>query len=366
MWFLINLLIIGSITVLIACIFSFWFFYLLKAILQKWKIYRSALRRIEHGDCDSQEKIVVYNAETELVKNIFLFFMNIVEWLAFFYNAAIYLYEVYQSHIYCSIESNRNNSEQIYDHMHIPCFLTTTEMRYNSYLFSSFLFVGDNLIVLSLVLIACLCEYLAARNSQVSWIKSRNKITFFTIFVVYLTVIQIISLFCSIVIIAKWFNTLLLTISLILAVRQYNKLNLVIKWTILDLEISNVNKRLLKKFIAQKKAFNFVFRFIWVGTLVMLGIEYFRNIVMVAKIVLNSSNSLNFDISLCYNQYSTNTIISDLLTISLVVDNIFSTAGFVIYFVPYIGIGITTMYIKIWRFAKGIPRYRTHFKNLHS
>ena len=38
--------------------------------------------------------------------------------------------------------------------------LLTTEMRYDSYLFSSFLFVGDNLIVLSLVLIACLCEYL--------------------------------------------------------------------------------------------------------------------------------------------------------------------------------------------------------------
>ena len=78
----------------------------------------------------------------------------------------------------------------------------------------------------------------------------------------------------------------------------------------------------------------------------MLGIEYFRNIVMVVKIVLNNSNSLNFDISLCYNQYDTNTLISNLLAISLVVDNILGTAGFVIYFVPYIGIGITTMHIK--------------------
>ena len=114
----------------------------------------------------------------------------------------------------------------------------------------------------------------------------------------------------------------------------------------MDLEISNVNKKLLRKYIAQKKAFNFVFKFIWLGTLVVLGIEYFRNIVMVVKIVLNNSNSLNFDISLCYNQYDTNTLISNLLAISLVVDNILGTAGFVIYFVPYIGIGITTMYIK--------------------
>ena len=49
----------------------------------------------------------------------------------------------------------------------------------------------------------------------------------------------------------------------------------------------------------------------------MLGIEYFRNIVMVVKIVLNNSNSLNFDISLCYNQYDTNTLISNLIAISL-------------------------------------------------
>ena len=73
--------------------------------------------------------------------------------------------------------------------------LLTTEMRYDSYLFSSFLFVGDNLIVLSLVLIACLCEYLATRYPQVSWIKLRNKLTFFTIFVVYLIAFK--SFLCS-------------------------------------------------------------------------------------------------------------------------------------------------------------------------
>ena len=103
-------------------------------------------------------------------------------------------------------------------------------MSYDSNLFTSYLFVGDNLIILGLVLIACLCEYLAARYSQVSWIKSTNKIQFFAIFVVYMAATQFISLFCSIVLIAKWFNTLLLTLSLIMAVRQYKKLNLVIKW----------------------------------------------------------------------------------------------------------------------------------------
>ena len=112
--------------------------------------------------------MVVYNAETELVKNIFLLFMNLVEWLSFLFNIIVYWYELYQSHINCT-------------DLKIPCFVTATEMSFDSYLFSSYLFVGDNLIILGLVLIACLCEYLAARYSQVSWIKSTNEIQFFAI-----------------------------------------------------------------------------------------------------------------------------------------------------------------------------------------
>ena len=366
MWFLINLTISGLITIIIACIFCFWFVHLLQAILQKRKIYISALRCVEHGECGSQEQMVVYNAETELVKNLFLFFMNIVEWLAFLLNIIVYWYELYQSHINCSILSKENNTVYNNGHLKIPCFLTATEMSYDSNLFTSYLFVGDNLIILGLVLIACLCEYLAARYSQVSWIKSTNKIQFFAIFVVYMAATQFISLFCSIVLIAKWFNTLLLTLSLIMAVRQYKKLNLVIKWAIADLEISKNNRKLLDKFVVQKRAFNYVFNFIWVGTVFMLGIEYFRNVVLVAKIVLNSSNSQSFDISLCYSQLNTNPLISDFLAISLVLDNVLGTAGFLIYFAPYIGIGIATMYVRMWRLAKGIPSYRTHFRNVYS
>ena len=178
------------------------------------------MRCVDYGECGSQEQMLVYNAETEFLKNIFLFFMNIVEWLAFIFNIIIYWSELYQSHIQCSIGSKENNTEYNNDHLEIPCSLIATEMSYDTFIFTSFLFICDNLIILGLVLIACLCEYLAARYSQVSWIKLTNKIQFFTIFVVYMAAIQFISLFCSIVIIAKWFNTLLLTLSLIMAVRQ--------------------------------------------------------------------------------------------------------------------------------------------------
>ena len=190
--------------------------------------------------------------------------------------------------------------------MHVPCFLTSTEMRYNSYFFSSILFLGDNLIVLSLILIACLCDYLAGKYSPKSWMKSNNKIIFIFIFVLYLATIQFISLFCSITIIAKWFNTFLLTFSSYMAVRQYRKLNMVIRWTIIDLEICQVDKRMLMKIYAQKRAFNFIFKFIWVGTAFMIGIEYIRNVLFIAKLVLNQSNSSSFDLSLCYNAHNTN------------------------------------------------------------
>ena len=108
MWFLINLTISGLITIIIACIFCFWFCSLASGNSTKEEIYISALEMVEHGECGSQEQMVVYNAETELVKNLFLFFMNIVEWLAFLLNIIVYWYELYQSHINCSILSKEN------------------------------------------------------------------------------------------------------------------------------------------------------------------------------------------------------------------------------------------------------------------
>ena len=146
-----------------------------------------------------------------------------------------------------------------------------------------------------------------------------------------------------------------------MAVRQYKKLNLVLKWTIADRELSSDNVKFLKRLIAQKKAFNNVFNFIWVGTIVMLGIEYFRDVVMFAKIVLNNSGSHTLDISLCHNKNNTNPLTSDILAISLGLDNVISTGGFIIYFLPFIGVGIVTIYVRMWRLVKGIPRYRTRF-----
>ena len=352
MWLLINFITIGLLTLCTAFVFVFWFIYLIKPIRKQWNKYKNSQKYKPYTDCDFQEETALYNTETELKKYIFLFFINIVEWLAFFYNSILYLYEVFQSHKHCLIVNNNNNSVSAHEWLKIPCFLTATEMHYSSYFFSSILFLGDNLLVLSLILIACLCEYLAARYAQKSWMKTHNQILLISVLVAYMAIIQIMSLFCSIAIITKWFNTFLFTLAFCLAVTQYRKLNMVIKWTIVDLEISKVNKRMLKKIIAQKRAFNFMFKFIWVGTGIMIAIEYIRNVLLIAKLVLDQSSSLNFDISLCYNEQNTNSIVSDVINLSLGLDNIISTIGFVIYFIPYIGVGITEIYTQLWRQVK--------------
>ena len=54
--------------------FCFWFLYLLQNIIQKRNIYKVAMRNIQHDQNSLSE---AYKAETELVKNIYLFIMNI-------------------------------------------------------------------------------------------------------------------------------------------------------------------------------------------------------------------------------------------------------------------------------------------------
>ena len=75
--FLIISFIIVVYTTILSC---FWSIYLIEAIRRKWNIYRRALGCLQQGDCDLQQQILTYNSKTEFVKNVFLFFMNLVEW----------------------------------------------------------------------------------------------------------------------------------------------------------------------------------------------------------------------------------------------------------------------------------------------
>ena len=78
--FLVLSLVLGILTTIVFC---FWFVYLLDALRRKWKIYRRVLKCLQEGVLDLQQHMLIHNSKTELVKNVFLFFMNIVEWSGF-------------------------------------------------------------------------------------------------------------------------------------------------------------------------------------------------------------------------------------------------------------------------------------------
>ena len=359
-WLIINLVLINFIVLLTTVIFCSWFVYLLRTIQKQWKSYGSLIHTSSHQN----HSMEVYNAKTEFTKNIFLSFMNLVEWLAFVTNCGSYLIKVFYSDSYCQYNNTSNQSVYRDEDKTIPCFLKSTQMHYTSGLMNSILFLGDNLIVLSLILISCLCEYLVERYSHKSWLKSNKIPVIIAIFLTYLTVIQFISLFCFTLIIARWFNTILLTVSLVIVVRQYKKLEMVVQWTITDLEISQVSRRVLKAVIRQKKALSAVSKFIWVGTVIMIADEYFRNILLIVRMPLTERNSSNFYVSVCDSAHSVYPLISDLLGISIEVDNLIGLAGFFIFFTPYIAVGIANLCAIAWRLVKGSSGHKTHFHNL--
>ena len=365
LWLFVNLIFVGLVGLLVTFVFVFWFFYLLRAILQKWKYYSYALRIIEYRNNAFEENTVVYNAHTEFVKCLFLFCMNIVEWMAFAINHLSYLLKVSRGDTHCQNLQHNNHTHNALEGFlqGIPCYISSTISNYDSTLHNVILLFGNNLKVLVLILIACLCEYLAGRTSRKSWLKSNNTLPLILIFVVYFIIVQFISVFCTIVILARCLNTLLLTASFVMALRQYKKLNMVIQWTITDLEISKENNKLLKRTVDKKKMFNRIFNFIWLGTIIIIIDECIRNSLLIAKIELSKfdySSVLTF--SLCDNGNATDSLPMDIIGTSLQIDNVIDLSGIFLFFIPYIGFGVYTIFNTMWGYFTGKTGYKTRYQ----
>ena len=221
--------------------------YLIEAIRRKWNIYRRALGCLQQGDCDLQQQILTYSSKTEFVKNVFLFFMNLVEWTGIML-ACILIVPTYID--YTQYLTHKNQSMIILGRSIYVYFSSNI----SGTLFlesSSFPNLHNISFVLSIILIASLCMYLAARYAQKSWIKS-DKIPFMIgIFLVGEILTQIAASFCYTHVIAMWCDVLLLTASLIIAFQQYRKLIMIINWLIVDLKVCN-NTTLLRRQIRMK------------------------------------------------------------------------------------------------------------------
>ena len=359
---LICLVIIVFVCLLTTIVFCFWFVYLLDAIRSKWRFYKNALRCLQQENFDSQQQILIYNSKTEFVKNVFLFVMNFIEWLAVISSCIASVINIAEITILGCQEGNKVNiTNSSHYPIQISCIITKIEFR-NPFLVFIFNSLAHFCAVLSFILAASLCKYLANRFSQCSWITSDNIPYLISICLLYQVVYQIIASFCSFLIIAKCFHLFLFTVSILFALKQYRKLLMVINWTIVDLRVSG-NNLLLKKQIKSKKIFIQVFTFIWIGWILVVAYYLIQLLLLLVLIVSQSYSSSEIDISLCQDSHMHIPVLADIFYILIIANKILFFIGIVLIYTPYIGYGLSTMFVVLHRLYTGKSAYRTHFRN---
>ena len=338
MWAYFSIIIESIAVVITTVVFCFWCIYLLETIKIKWSIYTRANSYPQGGY--SYQQHLEYNAKTKLMKYVTLFVMNLVEWLAFTIIRTVSILKfVADNAVY------GNGDTAFRTHV------------YSSELVNNFHMLGKSLIVLSTVLFACLCRYLSARYSPESWINSKGIPQLICIFAVYSVVNQIITALSPII--AKWFITFLLTSSIILAMKELRKLINVVDRTIVDLQISRINVRLLKRQVSTRRTLNRMKIILCVGTVLVLLSEYIENALTTCTALIS------------YEQEANNHILSSDVhipisneVVKLITDlaYIICLIGTACIFIPYVLYGVSTMYLVIWRLIRGKTGYRTHFK----
>ena len=358
-WMIACSILAASISLVTTIVFCFWSVYLIDAIRQKRKSYQKTILRIKEGYNDEQQHNLAYDAKTEYVKNIFLFIQNFVEWIAFIFariGYVLYLIEKYHHHY----ERPTHNASE---YISYGIQYTLQDETQSNYSFAySFLFLPETLNVVSLTLLASLCMYLASRQARISWIKSTQIPYLIGFFLICCVIIQILASFCSLHVIADWFSAILMTVSFIIAFKQYRKLKMVINWSIVDLDVSQ-RKMLKNRQIKMKKHFTRIFMCIWAGFTLLLICTYLMAVFHTLVIVFHEVDNSPYPLSLCHRSTFSNPVFNIILSIIFYTKFIFGILGISCIFIPYVGYGLSTMCMVLWRLWKGRTGYRTHFHN---
>ena len=348
------------VTTIVSC---FWSIYLLEAIRRKWRIYRHALQCLQKGECDLQQKILAYNSETEFVKIVFLFFMNLVEYTGLTFAFLSYV-TIYINHIYTASHKDRFIS-MLGHSIYLEFPTNNNETLFSQLLISqSFPYLDNISIVLGTVLIASLFKYLAARYAQKSWIKSDKIPSMIGVFLIYEIIIQILVSFCNIHLIAMWCDKIIITAALLIAFQEYRKLIMVINWLIVDLKVCK-NSTLLQKQVRMKHNFTQLIRLFSIGCVILLMSEYFNTIAYSLIIIFRENEYSDFSkyVSFCEVSHFSNSDIPFIFIILSMAGDILTIIGISFIFIPYIGHGFFTMCTILWRLWKGKTGYKTHYRN---
>ena len=346
--------------VLTTFVFCFWFVYLLDAIKSKWKFYRNALRCLSQEKSDSQQQMIVYNAKTEFVKNVFLFVMNFMEWLTLVFICILYIYEIAKN-LHCHEGNGHNNiTNSSHKSIQIPCIVTIISEYRTS--FSSRICVSfpDHCALLSMVLVGSLCMYLASRYSQCSWLSSSKAACLISLLILYQVVYEIIASFCSLFILSKCFNLLIKTVSGLVILKQYRKLLMVINWSIVDMRVHG-NNILLKRQIRMKQTFIRHSSLIWIGVIILLFYYCIELVLFISSILILSPQQ--FSLFTCEIPFLPTSEIYGIFTILNLVNKCVFMVGILLVYSQYVCLGLSTLAVVLWRLYTGKSAYRTHFHN---
>ena len=344
------LILMMLIYLLYTIVFIFWSIYLIDAVKRKRIYYKTTLRWQQRNDLHQQT--LAYNAKTQMVKYSFLFCINLVEWFACTFSAILSGINMIKE--YNSKTSSINISSDS-EYLTNATVITTKQFHLNLPNFPILC------MILSVTLIGSLCMYLAARYAHKSWIKPNSIPYWISFFILSSILTQFLVSLCYTSVIGVWCEAVLLTLCVIFSWKQYRKLSMVMNWSIVDLQVDG-RKRLLLKQINMKRRFTGMFIIIWIAVFFFLASSFTESILQTILVFFPFNDDSTFidSLSCVILQMSTH---DHLNTIIYYIEYSFASVGFLIFFIPYICIGLVEMFIMLWRLCKGTTGYRTHFHN---
>ena len=334
-------------------VFIFWCVYLIDAVKRKRIYYQRTLRCLQREDLHQQTS--AYNAKTQIVKYSFLFCINLIEWLGCTCSLIPNIILIVQEYHHNMLSNSTLSDSEFSFHLMIA---TRTNFHLNLPYFNNLF------LILTFTLIGSLSMYLASRYAQKSWIKS-NSVPYWICFFAFGSIVtQILVTICYTTVIGVWCESLIVTLTMIFTWRQYRKLLMVIKWSIVDLQVGG-RERLVLKQIRMKRTFTRIFTFIWIAAFFILSSEYVESILETYQILFPTDNYPFFvsPFSCEILQRSTEDIFYYVDVSLLYLEISLIVMGALFLFIPYTCYGLITMCVMLWRMCKGRTGYRTHFHN---
>ena len=217
-----------------------------------------------------------------------------------------------------------------------------------------------NVLLISLVLVACLCNYLASRYARLSWIKY-NKIPYIiALTIIFMLITEISSLFCYLNFFVRCVHFIALVIVLLFGIKQSRKLRMTINWRVVDLEISKNNPNLLIAFKQMNRRLKILLAVFWSGCICILISILTADIRLGVHLVLQIISEKN------HNYFCPNTklyVPSYIQKGFTVVEDVSCVLGSIIISAPYILTAFVEMSVLTYLCIRGRTGYRTHFPN---